>query len=79
MAIDTEVFRSLMKRKLVFGVPLLPLIVTIFFTALMFIGLENWVVIPVAVLFVFFMGLLSRRDEFLLETFFGSLLEPDLV
>ena len=71
------VYRSLMKRKLVLGVPLIPLLLVIFITAIFFIALESLVIFPFSVLLIFIMKMISKNDEYLLEIFLSSLLQPD--
>lgn len=71
------VYRSLMKRKLVLGVPLIPLLLVIFITAIFFIALESLVIVPFSVLLIFIMKMISKNDEYLLEIFLSSLLQPD--
>lgn len=79
MAIDysANVYRSLMKRKLIFGVPLVPLLLVIFITSLCFIALESVWVIPLGILSIVFMRVISKKDEYLLENFLFSIMESD--
>ena len=71
------VYRSLMKRKLVMGVPLIPLLVVVFLTAIFFIALESLVIVPFSILLIIIMRMISKNDEYLLEIFLISLLQPD--
>ena len=66
-----------MKRKLIFGIPLIPLIIVIFITALIFIGTESLSVIPFSFFLLVIMREITKRDEYLLESFLQSLFEPD--
>lgn len=72
-----SVYRSLMKRKLVMGVPLVPLLVVIFLTAIFFIALESLVIVPFSILMIIIMKMITKNDEYLLEIFLSSLLQPD--
>lgn len=73
------VYRSLMKRKLVMGVPLIPLLVVVFLTAIFFIALESLVIVPFSILLIIIMRMISKNDEYLLEIFLTSLLQPDIL
>ena len=66
-----------MKRKLIFGVPLVPLLLVIFITSLCFIALESVWVIPLGILSIVFMRVISKKDEYLLENFLFSIMESD--
>lgn len=79
MAVDysARVYRCLMKRKLIFGIPLVPLITVIFITALIFIAAESIIVLPFSFILLLIMKEITKKDEYLLECFLESILEPD--
>lgn len=71
------VYKSLMKRRLTLGVPLVPLLVIILVTVVFFIALESLIMIPFAIIAVLILREITKKDEYPLEIFIDSLLQPD--
>lgn len=71
------VYKSLMKRRLTLGVPLVPLLVIILVTVVFFIALESLIMIPFSVIAVLILREITKKDEYALEIFIDSLLQPD--
>lgn len=71
------VYKSLMKRRLTLGVPLVPLLIIILITVVFFIALESLIMIPFAVIAVLILREITKKDEYALEIFIDSLLQPD--
>lgn len=71
------VYKSLMKRRLTLGVPLVPLLIIILVTVVFFIALESLIMIPFAVIAVLILREITKKDEYALEIFIDSLLQPD--
>ena len=70
------VYKSLMKRRLTLGVPLVPLLVIILVTVVFFIALESLIMIPFSVIAVLILREITKKDEYALEIFIDSLLQP---
>lgn len=71
------VYKSLMKRRLTLGVPLVPLLIIILVTVVFFIALESLIMIPFSVIAVLILREITKKDEYALEIFIDSLLQPD--
>lgn len=71
------VYKSLMKRRLTLGVPLVPLLVIILVTVVFFIALESLIMIPFSIIAVLILREITKKDEYALEIFIDSLLQPD--
>lgn len=71
------VYKSLMKRRLTLGIPLIPLFIILLVTVVFFIALETLVMIPFAVLAIMILRAITKKDEYSLEIFLESLLQPD--
>lgn len=71
------VYKSLMKRRLTLGVPLVPLLVIILVTVVFFIALESLIMIPFSVIAVLILREITKKDEYALEIFIDILLQPD--
>lgn len=71
------VHRSIMKRKLIFGVPFVPLMIIGLGTILILMNFKLLAIIPLSLLLIYIMREITKKDEFLLENFLGSLLQPD--
>ena len=70
------VHRSIMKRQLVMGVPLIPLVIIVLLTIIIVMDFKLWI-IPINGLLLYIMKEITKKDEYLLEIFLNSLLEPD--
>lgn len=73
----SPVYKSIMKRRLTLGVPLVPLFIIIIVTVCTFIAFESLIMIPVAVLAILILRAITKKDEYALEIFLSSLLQPD--
>ncbi len=71
------VHRSIMKRQLVMGVPLVPLVIIALLTIIIVMNFKLWIIIPINGLLLYIMKEITKKDEYLLEIFLNSLLEPD--
>ena len=71
------VYKSLMKRRLTLGIPLVPLFIIILITVVCFIALESLIMIPFAILAILILRAITKKDEYALEIFLESLLQPD--
>lgn len=71
------VYKSLMKRKLTLGIPLIPLLIIAVITLVTFIALESLVMVPIAIIAVLILRSITKKDEYAIEIFFSSLLQPD--
>ena len=66
-----------MKRQLVMGVPLVPLVIIALLTIIIVMDFKLWIIIPINGLLLYIMKEITKKDEYLLEIFLNSLLEPD--
>ena len=71
------VYKSLMKRRLTLGIPLIPLFIIILVTVVCFIALESLIMIPFAILAILILRAITKKDEYALAIFLESLLQPD--
>ncbi len=71
------VHRSIMKRQLIFGVPTVPLIIVVITTFIILIDFKVIAIIPFSVLIILLIREITKKDEYLLEIFLQSLLQPD--
>ena len=71
------VYKSLMKRKLTLGIPLVPLLIIALITIVTFIALESLIMVPIAILAVLILRAITKKDEYAIEIFLSSLLQPD--
>lgn len=71
------VHRSIMKRKLIFGVPMIPLIIIAILTLIILMDFKFWGIIPFSLFIILIMREITKKDEYLLDVFLSSLLQPD--
>ena len=71
------VHRSIMKRQLIMGVPLIPLVIIVFATILIVLDFKLWIILTFRAILIYIMKEITKKDEYLLEIFLNSLLEPD--
>lgn len=71
------VHRSIMKRQLIFGVPFVPLLIIALGTILILMNFKILAIIPVSLFLIYVMREITKKDEFLLEIFLESLMQPD--
>lgn len=71
------VHRSIMKRQLFLGVPFVPLMVLLFITIVIVLDFQQYYFLIISVLIWYALKLLTEKDEYLMEIFFQSLLQPD--
>ena len=71
------VHRSIMKRRLLFGVPFIPAMIVILLAGIIFMDFKLIAVIPIAIFIIYVMKEITKKDEYLLETFLEGLLQPD--
>lgn len=71
------VHRSIMKRDLYIGIPLIPLLIMIFITLIMVLDLGQLAFIPIAVVILMVLKYLTDQDEWLLDIVLLSLFQPD--
>lgn len=74
---SSPVYKSIMKRRLTLGIPLIPLFIIILITVVCFIALESLIMIPFAILAILILRAITKKDEYALEIFLESLLQPD--
>lgn len=74
---SSPVYKSIMKRRLTLGIPLLPLFIIILITVVCFIALESLIMIPFAILAILILRTITKKDEYALEIFLESLMQPD--
>lgn len=71
------VHRSIMRRQLVFGVPLAPLVGIIVFTFIIIMDFKFYAFILISAAIIYIMREITKRDEYLLEIILFSLFDPD--
>ncbi len=71
------VYKSLMRRKLTLGIPLVPLLIIALVTVIFFIAFESLIMVPIAVITVLILRAITKKDEYAIEIFLSSLLQPD--
>lgn len=71
------VYKSLMKRKLTLGIPLVPLLIIALTTVVTFIALESLIMVPIAIIAILILRAITKKDEYAIEIFLSSLLQPD--
>lgn len=71
------VYKSLMRRKLTLGIPLVPLLIIALVTVIFFIAFESLIMVPIAVIAVLILRAITKKDEYAIEIFLSSLLQPD--
>ena len=71
------VYKSLMKRKLTLGIPLVPLLIIALTTVVTFIALESLIMVPIAIVAILILRTITKKDEYAIEIFLSSLLQPD--
>lgn len=71
------VHKTLLKRNLMMGVPTIVLIMIFIGTAFLYILLESFAIIPVGIILYFVAREITKKDEYLLETLFSMILQPD--
>jgi len=71
------VHRSIIKRDLWLGIPLLPLILLIFSTIIIVLGFGQPAFLVVTVVLWFVLKQIAKNDEWLLDIILTSLLQPD--
>ena len=71
------VHRSIMKRQLIMGVPLIPLVIIVLATIIIVLDFKLWIILPFSAILIYIMKEITKKDEYLLEIFLNSLLEPD--
>ena len=74
---STPVYKSLMKRRLTLGIPLVPLLIIVLITVVFFIALESLIIIPFSIIALLILREITKKDEYALEIFIDSLLQPD--
>lgn len=74
---DIPVYRSLMRRKLTLGIPTTPLLIILLVMVVSFLALETLAVIPFGIIAIFILRQITKKDEFLIEIFLNSVLQPD--
>lgn len=72
-----KVYRSLMKRKLTLGIPTVPLLVIVLITVVTFLILESFIMVPLSIIAYIVMKEITKKDEYAIEIFMNSLLEPE--
>ena len=73
------VHRAVMKRQLIMGVPLVPFIIVVLVTIIIVLDFKMWLIIPFAGITIYIMKEITKKDQYLLEVFLYSLLEPDFM
>lgn len=71
------VHRSIMKRDLYFGIPLIPLVLLGFITILMVFNFGQIAFCGVSAVLWIVLKVLTDKDEYLLDIILSSLLQPD--
>jgi len=71
------VHRSIIRRDLWLGIPFVPLILLFLLTAITVFVFYQWYFIIFSVISWFIMNKLTKNDEWLLDIFISSLLQPD--
>lgn len=74
---DIPVYRSLMKRKLTLGIPTVALLIILLATVVVFLTFETLAMIPFAIIAIIILRKITKKDEYLIEIFLNSLLQPD--
>lgn len=73
------VYRSIMKRELYLGIPLIPLVLLGFFTIIMVFNLQQIGFLAVTVILWVILKILTDKDEYLLDIILSSLFQPDIL
>lgn len=73
------VHRAVMKRQLIMGVPLVPFVIVVLVTIIIVLDFKMWLIIPFAGIAIYIMKEITKKDQYLLEVFLYSLLEPDFM
>lgn len=68
-----------MKRQLFLGVPFVPLMVLLFFTIVIVLNFQQYYFLLISALLWYALKVLTDKDEFLLEIFLQSLIQPDML
>lgn len=87
MAKETEedysykVHRSIIKRQLIAGIPMLPFILIIGITMIILMDSKMKLVgiIPIAIILLYLIKEITKKDEYLVEIFLQSLIQPDIL
>ena len=87
MAKETEedysykVHRSIRKRQLIAGIPMLPFILIIGITMIILMDSKMKLVgiIPIAIILLYLIKEITKKDEYLVEIFLQSLIQPDIL
>lgn len=72
-----KVHKSIIHRKLIFGVPFVPGVIIILLTIIVLMDFKWLPIIPISLLLIYIMREITKHDEFLLEIFLEHLLQPD--
>lgn len=71
------VHRSLMKRRLIMGIPFVPLLFVVIITALIVMDLKIWQIIPLSIFVLFIIREITKKDEYFMEILIASLFQPE--
>ena len=71
------VHRSIIKRDLYMGVPLLPLMIVLLLTVVMIFSFRQFAFIAISIILIIILREVTKKDEYLLDILIMHLLDPD--
>ena len=74
-----KVHRSILKRQLIGGIPVVPFVLIIGITVIILMDSKMKLagIIPIAIILLYLIREITKKDEYLVEIFLQSLLQPD--
>ena len=69
--------RSIIRRDLWVGIPMVPLMVIVFLTILFVLTFEKWAFLLVTVVLIILARKITKQDEWLLDIIIFSMFQPD--
>ncbi len=73
------VHRSILRRDLFLGVPLMPLVILVVLTIIMVLDFMQLIFIPITICIWYGLKKITDADEWFLEILFGCINQPDIM
>ena len=73
------VHRTLLKRKLLMGIPTVPFIIIALTTVIILMDFKIITIIPIGIGLLWIVREITKKDEYLLDIILNSLSEPDFI
>lgn len=73
------VHRTLLKRKLLMGIPTVPFIIIALTTVIILMDFKIIAIIPIGIGLLWIVREITKKDEYLLDIILNSLSEPDFI